>query len=373
MVKNNPKATPSAEGQADKPKIDFPRNTLKDSIRVAQALEDSNGGLSCPPLDAATAMGFSPGQEEFRALLSSSMRYGLTRGSFNSVRISIEPLGQSIVEPQSPEQVHDAMVNAALSPDVFRKMYESFKNKKLPETQFFQNIVHREFGVPKEWTELCVNNFVANMELVRLVRATPNGKWLSAEYSPTAINSTTNPPVEQRNPNGHDDVTEVQVYPNNQIVSHIENKSQKNEVQASPNNQRVFITHGKNHVIVAQLKDLLSFGKFVPVVAEEHETPSKPVPEKVLDDMRSCFAGVIHVASEDELLDKEGQVYHKINENVLIEIGAAMALYGKNYILLVNKQVHLPSNLQGLYISYYEGEKLDYEATMKLLKAFSEF
>lgn len=89
--------------------------------------------------------------------------------------------------------------------------------------------------------------------------------------------------------------------------------------------------------------------------------------------MRSCFAGIIHVSGEEELLDKDGKVHHKINENVLIEIGASMALFGTNFILLVQKGIHLPSNLQGLYVCYYEGEKLDYDATMKLLKAFSEF
>jgi predicted nucleotide-binding protein len=50
-----------------------------------------------------------------------------------------------------------------------------------------------------------------------------------------------------------------------------------------------------------------------------------------------------------------------------------MALYDKNFILLVHKGVPLPSNLQGLYRCEYEGDKLDYEATMKLLKTFNEF
>jgi predicted nucleotide-binding protein len=135
----------------------------------------------------------------------------------------------------------------------------------------------------------------------------------------------------------------------------------------------VFITHGKNTKIVEQLKDLLTFGKFEPVVAQEHETTSKPVPEKVMEDMRSCAAGIIHVATEDSLLDENGNEHHKINENVLIEIGAAMALYGRNFILLVQKGLHLPSNLQGLYRCEYEGETLDYDATMKLLKAFNDF
>jgi predicted nucleotide-binding protein len=136
---------------------------------------------------------------------------------------------------------------------------------------------------------------------------------------------------------------------------------------------RVFITHGKNEKIVTQLKEIVTFGKFIPIVAEEHETISKPVPDKVMDDMRSCFAGIIHVAGEQVFIDQSGQTQHKVNENVLIEIGAAMALYGRNFILLVEKGIQLPSNLQGLYECRYEGEKLDGEATMKLLKAFNEF
>ncbi len=140
-----------------------------------------------------------------------------------------------------------------------------------------------------------------------------------------------------------------------------------------PRNDRVFISHGKNKAIVAQLKEIVQFGKFEPVVAVEHETPSKPVPDKVLDDMRSCFAGIIHVAGEEIVVSQDGEPKYKINENVLIEIGAAMALFGRNFILLVEKEVRLPSNLQGLYECRYEGQKLDGEATMKLLKAFNGF
>ena len=122
-----------------------------------------------------------------------------------------------------------------------------------------------------------------------------------------------------------------------------------------------------------QLKDIVQFGKLEPVVAEEHETPSKQVPDKVMDDMRSCFAGVIHVAGEQVLRDEHDKEHHRINENVLIEIGAALALYKRNFVLLVEKGVQLPSNLQGLYECRYEGDKLDGDATMKLLKAFNEF
>lgn len=136
---------------------------------------------------------------------------------------------------------------------------------------------------------------------------------------------------------------------------------------------RVFITHGKNKKILDQVKELVAFGKFEAVVAQERETAAKPVPEKVMDEMRGCQAAVIHVGSEGFLLDEAGKQVPQINGNVLIEIGAAMALYGRNFILLVEEGVSLPSNLQGLYECRYSGDELNMPATMKLLKAFNEF
>lgn len=58
---------------------------------------------------------------------------------------------------------------------------------------------------------------------------------------------------------------------------------------------------------------------------------------------------------------------------MLIEIGAAMMRYGGKFLLLVEKGTTLPSNLQGLYEVRYQGDELDYPATMKLLKAFNDF
>lgn len=136
---------------------------------------------------------------------------------------------------------------------------------------------------------------------------------------------------------------------------------------------RVFITHGKNRKILDQVKELVAFGKFEPVVAMERETAAKPVPKKVMDDMRTCRAAVIHVSAEKVLYDEDGNEVRQINENVLIEIGAAMALYGSKFVLLVEEGLSLPSNLQGLYECRYDGDELNMQATMKLLRAFSEF
>ena len=67
------------------------------------------------------------------------------------------------------------------------------------------------------------------------------------------------------------------------------------------------------------------------------------MPDKVLGDMRDCSAAIIHVDAEQKLLRQDGQVEIVLNPNVLIEIGAAMALYGRRFILLVKEGVRLPT------------------------------
>jgi len=52
------------------------------------------------------------------------------------------------------------------------------------------------------------------------------------------------------------------------------------------------------------LRKLLTFGELEAVVADEKQTVWQPVPEKVMEDMRSCGAAIIHVEDEKRLWTK---------------------------------------------------------------------
>lgn len=106
-------------------------------------------------------------------------------------------------------------------------------------------------------------------------------------------------------------------------------------------------------------------------VAEEEETTAIPVPDKVLTAMRRCDAAVICVTADEQEKEKEGQ--HSINENVLIEIGAAFVLYDKKVVLVWDKRLRIPSNLQGLYCCEFEGNELSWATGTKLMEAVSKF
>jgi hypothetical protein len=136
--------------------------------------------------------------------------------------------------------------------------------------------------------------------------------------------------------------------------------------------KRVFITHGKDKSLLPTIKDFLGLIDMETVIAVDRDTVAKPLSDKVMDDMRSCGAGIIHVTVEKTVIDKEEKKHQFLNPNVLIEIGAAMALYGKRFILLVNEDVQLPSNLKDLYQVRYKGKTLEASEGFRLIQSVKD-
>jgi predicted nucleotide-binding protein len=337
----------------------FPLHTLQEAMDVPQKIQDEMGGKPFRRLLLAEALGLKPGSSNYRDILSSANKYGLIVGNEKSIEISLTEIGSAATHSLDANKRSNAIRLAAQAPEVFKRFYANFADRKLPSTEMFRRILAADYGIPEQFADACANMIVDNGRFASIVRDVGGSPHVLLDIEPSQNGGTEVMAaiLEQEAPEESTAVVEERVPP---------------PVQESTNN-RVFITHGKNTDIVNQLKELLTFGSFVPVVAAENETVSKPVPDKVMDDMRSCYAAIIHVGKEIKMLDQEGKEHVFLNQNVLIEIGAAMALYTRRFILLVERGATLPSNLQGLYEVRYEGDKLDYEATMKLLRAFNDF
>src|SRR6202040_1378849 len=130
-------------------------------------------------------------------LLSSSIKYGLTSGSFNQPRVSLETLGKSIVAPKSPSERRSALFQAMLRPEPFRRVYDYYKGKKLPDLQFFANTLVRDFGVSKDSVDKFAEVFNANLMSLGLVKDGATGKWLSVELPSEEIAKDTAGPAEE--------------------------------------------------------------------------------------------------------------------------------------------------------------------------------
>lgn len=344
---------------------DLPAHSLEKAIAVARCISDNFAGKGAAPHDIAIAMGLSPTSSGWRMLANAAVAYGLITAGWNSKEILLSEIGKRIVTPLEEGDDVFAKIEALLKPRMFKEFYSKYDASKFPKDDVARNVLV-SLGLPRDRADLGLSLLKENGTFTGIIREIPTGLFvaLSAKSAPPPARSTSFAEFSNADPASD-------IPPRHLTV--IEGGEKKTTSTESTNVRRVFITHGKNSKILEQIKEIVRYGKQEPIVAVEHETVSKPVPDKVMEDMRSCQAAVIHVAQEGVLADADGSLVPQINGNVLIEIGAAMALYGRRFILLVEDGVKLPSNLQGLYECRYTGDSLDGFATMKLLKAFNDF
>lgn len=341
------KSTPDSKARGKSPEkrvyfkqADFPMLPLQQAQRIASALMDNFGGREGSPPDIALAVGVSPTSSAWQPLAGSAVAYGITEGGVNANTISLTALGRRLVAPEAEGEDLAARRDAVFRPRIMKEFFEKYRRAKFPNNVIGGNVL-KALGIPGERVDAALDVLKANGKYAGIIRDTPTGPFVNLD-SPGIPAPTTTPGLHEVNerPTGEEAATHAE-----EPITKAPPTNPTPSPAFDANANKVFITHGRQKAIVAQIKELLVFGSFDPVVSVERESTAIPVPDKVFEDMRSCAAGVIHVGAEGKYVDSSGNEHTKINDNVLIEIGAAMALYGKKVILLVEKGVALPSNL----------------------------
>lgn len=368
MVKSAKKNVPSAKDKKRKrlSQSDVPSYRLEEALRVPRAILDNYGGKPVTPVKLAKALELRPTTSSFRMLCGAAIAYGLTEGGYNAEVIALKPLAIRIIKPLKEDDDFAAKREALLTPKVIGEFLRKYDGSPIPRKDIAQNVLN-EMGVPLDRTSEVFALITESAETLDLISDITGKKYVDLKGAGSQTPSEQPPDIVP--PGGQEAGQERQL---EKVVPRAQLKPQLSPGVDESKRRRVFITHGKDKSFVEPIKKLLKFGELEPVVAVERQSVSQPVPDKVMNDMRSCGAAIIHVDAEQKLIDKDGNEHIALNPNVLIEIGAAMALYGRRYIFLVRSGITLPTNLQGLYEVRYEGETLSGDTTIKLLEAIND-
>lgn len=366
MAKNDKPVAKAVVQRTYISQADVPSNSLEKALRIPKAIADNYGYKPTSALQLAVALEMQPSTGGFRMLTGSAVAYGLTTGGYNASEIAITPLGMRVIRPTVENDDLAAKREALLKPRVIREFLQKYDNAPIPREDIARNVL-ADFGVPADRTAEVLKLIVDSAGDVGFLRIIKDKTYvdLAGAKVPAEIRNASEPADDESESN--DGAGLARALP---VVT------QAPRVATVPSEdarlRRVFITHGKNQALIDPIKKLLSFGELVPVTEIENQTVSQPIPTKIMAGMRSCGAAIIHVEDEQRLIDKDGNQQIVINPNVLIEIGAAMALYGDRFILVVREGVKLPSNLQGLLELRYKGETLDVNETVRLMEAMKD-
>jgi predicted nucleotide-binding protein len=362
------KPLPKAVQRTYVSQADVPSNSLEKALRIPRAIADNYGYKPTSALQLAVALEMQPSTGGFRMLTGSAVAYGLTTGGYNASEIAITPLGMRVIRPTSEGDDVAAKREALLKPRVIREFLQKYDNAPIPREDIAQNVL-MDLGVPTARTSEVLALIVESAGEVGFLRQIKERTYVDLAGAKVLIETKGAPDAAPAPDEGAETAIEQSV-PDRSFAAAAP------KVVTMPSEdarlRRVFITHGKNQTLVGPIKELLAFGEFVPVTEVENQTVSQPIPTKIMAGMRSCGAAIIHVEDEQHLIDKDGNEQIVINPNVLIEIGAAMALYGERFILVVRDGVKLPSNLQGLLELRYKGSTLDVNETVRLMGAMKD-
>jgi predicted nucleotide-binding protein len=282
-------------------------------------------------------------------LLSASIKYGLTTGSYNQAKVSLTALARDILEPTSDETRIRALAKAAFTPSVLGRIFEAYKNKKVPDPQFFQNALARDFGVPRDQAAKCATIFQENVEFLGLLRQATTGKWLAAEPAGSSF--------EQQSPEPSD-VEAGERVPLNIAESREPLLAPATKTREQAKNA-IFVGHGKNKVPLQQLEKLLSEYKIPHKVAIDEANKGRPISQKVAEVMHECGAAIIIFTADEEFKDASGQTTFRPSENAVFELGAASALYGSRVVIFKEAGVNFPTNFRDIGYIEFEKDRLD--------------
>ena len=165
----------------------FPKNTLEESIRLAQAIEEKHAGKPIRGEELCAILGYKVNDWRFFDLLNSANKYQLVSGSGLKAMISLTEKGNDIVAPSSPTQRQKALLAAFNSVEQFRAVAEFYAGKNIPEDEYFANTLVREFKVPRDRVEKFIEVFTANARFLKAFAAVDGKTVLGAVASEKAI------------------------------------------------------------------------------------------------------------------------------------------------------------------------------------------
>jgi hypothetical protein len=157
-----------------KPKVKypFPRATLEKALKIPYAIKELNGGNPWEPDEVRKAVGTPQGNSWFYHT-AASRDYGLTVGTREAPKISLEPLGRDIIYAPNPEVELALKKQAFLNIDIFKKVLEYYKGSNLPDMKYLGNTLTKEFDLHPETHDEFAQTFRENCQYLGIISGLP--------------------------------------------------------------------------------------------------------------------------------------------------------------------------------------------------------
>jgi hypothetical protein len=160
----------------------FPRRSIEEALRVPKAIRDGNAGNPWAADQIAKALKIAAKSSNLKYLLGASADFGFTTGKSAVGQVSLTDLGKEAVYPSSPESEVKALRQAFNRIDVFKEVLEHYNGNNLPEREFLDNTLQKDYDLHPDVLDEFVQLFEKNCPTAKI------GKDLPDDSSPPESN-----------------------------------------------------------------------------------------------------------------------------------------------------------------------------------------
>lgn len=348
-----------------KPKKNYPSHSLEKALVIIEGIVDKGGGKQMNRLLVADAIGRTPNSSEFKKLLSSSFKYGLTVGTEKAKDVTATSLGLKICKPTSDENCPQGLREACLKPELFAEFFKKYNGNKIPERTFLENILEKSYGVNSKHTSEAAKFIIENGKFCGIIQDISGSPYVNLDGpKPDIVHEEIEEKTQQ-------ELEETSVHDDQ-----VDDSTKEDVLPSDSKPRQLFIAHGKNTKISSSLKKILDGFSIKYKVAVDEPNTGRPISKKVAELMNECSAGIF-IFTKDELFfkengqqndqDKKMEEIWRPSENVVYELGAATVKWEKKIIILKEEGVYFPSNFSDLGYISFSGDTIDDKA-MDLIK-----
>ena len=322
----------------------YPVHTLEEASMIASTIQERNSGLPFDRVMLAKSLGTTPASRGFTMKLSSSAKYGLTRGGYNDDRIELTPRGGSAAAPQRRGERRQALLEAALQPELFKRFYQMLDGKRVPEDDFAQNTLQRELGIHASITGECLGIIKANGLHVGILGDVGGTLYVSLEGAHKADEDVID---------GSQPINDSGVAAGPARPAEAPDTSQDGPRHAGS----IFIGHSGSPDVVDFLKTVLDEFDIPYAVIESNYDDERPVAAEASRVMRECSAAIL-VFARSSWAQVSGGREVSSTDIMRYQLGAASVLYGDRVISLVESGVETGGQEPGFNSLEFDRERL---------------
>jgi hypothetical protein len=157
----------------------YPALSFEESLVLPEAIQTHASGERVARLTLLKAMNMSPTSSATQILITSSGKYGLTKGSYAAEHLELTAEGKTATDKgSSPKAKTQARFNLAVKKiRPFEILYERYRGKKLPSHDVMKDVL-REANLQITDEKECIDTFIVNAKFLGLLQTIAGSETL---------------------------------------------------------------------------------------------------------------------------------------------------------------------------------------------------